>query len=137
MKEKYVTKRSKIARFGLFATRDIKRGELIVEYKGKKLLNGDVDFDDKRADHRYIIELNKKWCLDGNIKDNPAKFINHSCVPNSFYQTTGRRVLVNSLKKIKEGEEITVNYGKEYFEGFLKGICGCPKCSKKKCKPTI
>ena len=35
-----------------------------------------------------------------------------------------------SLKKIKEGEEITVNYGKEYFDGFLKGICGCAKCRK-------
>ena len=131
MKKNYRVGKSKISRFGVFATRDIDKHEFIVEYKGKKLLNSKVDYNEKMGNHRYLIDLNKKWCLDGNIKDNPAKYINHSCVSNSFYMTTGRRVLIFSHKKIKKGEEITVNYGKEYFDGFLKGICGCPKCGKK------
>ena len=131
MKKDYVVKRSAIARYGVFAERDYSKGEYIVEYKGKKMLNSDVNSDENKGNHRYIIELNNKWCLDGNIKNNPAKFINHSCVPNSEYMTTGRRVLIHAIKKIKKGEEITVNYGKEYFDEFLKGICGCPKCSKK------
>ena len=131
MKLNYKVKKSPIARYGVFAERDFNKGEYIIEYKGKKLLNSKVDVDESRGNHRYIIELNKKWCLDGNIKDNPAKFINHSCLPNSYYLTTGRRVLIFSLKKIRKGEEITVTYGKEYYDEFLKGVCGCPKCSKK------
>jgi uncharacterized protein len=134
MKEKFVTRRSDIARFGLFAARDIKKGEFIIEYKGDKILNKEMENTDKYADFRYIIELNDKWCLDGNIKNNPAKYINHSCLPNSYYQGTGRRVLIYATKNIKEGEEITVNYGKVYFNSFLKDVCGCPKCSKKRRK---
>ncbi len=134
MKEKFVTKRSKIARFGLFATRDIKKGEFIVEYKGKKIPNEEMENTDKYAEHRYIIELNDTWTLDGNIPGNPAKYVNHSCIPNSYYQSTGRRVLIISTKKIKKGEEITVNYGKVYFNSFLKNLCGCPKCAKKRTK---
>lgn len=131
MKASYVVKKSPIARFGVFADRDIKKGEFIVQYKGKPILNSILDDDESKGRHRYLIHLNKKWSLDGNIKDNPAKFINHSCLPNSQYLTTGRRVVIHATKNIKKGTEVTVNYGKEYFDEFLKDVCGCPKCKSK------
>ena len=122
-------KRSKIARFGMFAERDIKKGEFITEYKGEKLPNKIVDNEEAFFNKRYLFKLNKTYTLDGNIEDNPAKYINHSCKPNSKAYVTGRRVLIYSIKRIKEGEEITYHYGKNYFNRFLKGKCKCEKCS--------
>jgi hypothetical protein len=45
---------------------------------------------------------------------------------------SGRRVWIWSRKKIKAGEEIAYDYGKEYFEDIIKPMgCRCEKCSSK------
>lgn len=61
----------------------------------------------------------------------PISFINHSCQPNAIYRRFERFaesiVSVQTMRKIKAGEEITVSYGKHYFEGET---CLCSKCSR-------
>jgi len=35
-----------------------------------------------------------------------------------------------SIKVIKAGEEITIDYGKDYFDDFIKPVgCKCAKCA--------
>ena len=113
---------------GLFATEPIKKGKFIVEYTGKKLPNKIAD----ELDNRYLFEINSRWTLDGSTRRNTARYINHSCRPNAEAIVSGRRVWIWSKRSIKAGEEITYDYGREYFEDYIrpKG-CRCVKCSGK------
>jgi len=56
--------------------------------------------------------------------------MNHDCEPTASLvgkRVSGKyRVEVNARKDIRDGEEITIDYGPEFWE---KGRCPCPKCS--------
>lgn len=71
--------------------------------------------------------------IDGNVKGNIARFINHSCAPNCEADGPRGRVFILSIKSIKAGEELTYDYGKEYFDEYLKPKgCRCKKCVARK-----
>src|SRR3974377_1801079 len=53
---------------GLFATKPIKRGAYIATYRGRRI---------------PTEELNKRWSIDGSPRWNLARYINHSCRPNT------------------------------------------------------
>ena len=75
--------KSNIHRKGLSAARNIKKGERIIEYKGKKITHKQADEDIKYGYNiTYLFTLNKKYILDGDFKFNTARLINHSCNPN-------------------------------------------------------
>ena len=119
-------KKAKAGR-GLFTFSEIPKGTFLIEYCGKKL----SESEKYASNSKYLFEINNKITLDGYIKDNNAKFINHSCRPNSEFVIKRDKVYIQSLRKIKPGEEITVDYGPEYFKEYIKPIgCICSKCSK-------
>jgi hypothetical protein len=84
---------------------------------------------------RYLFEVNSKKTLDGKPAINKAGYINHSCLPNAEPEIYQSRVFIRSLKPIKKGEEIAYDYGDEYFKEYLKDVCSCPRCEKKRGKP--
>ena len=118
---------------GLFAIREIKKGELIVRYRGPKIRNEEAD---RRADrgNKYLYEVNNRWTIDGTNRKNVARYANHSCRPNAESDVLrGHKVVIRSIKKIQPGEEITYDYGKDYFNLILKPIgCLCEKCVEKR-----
>ncbi|MEP2775480.1 MAG: SET domain-containing protein-lysine N-methyltransferase [Luteolibacter sp.] len=111
---------SKIHGRGVYATRDIAAEEKIIEYVGEII---DKDESGTRgtaqAEHAeatgdaavYIFNLTKKYDIDGNVPWNTARLINHSCEPNCEAWQTGKRIFIHALKDIKEGEELTFDYG--------------------------
>ena len=116
---------------GLFATREIPKGVDIVRYSGPLIDSKDAD----ELDNRYLFEINGRWTIDGSPRKNVARYANHSCRPNaeSDVSSRKRRVMIKSIKKILPGEEITYDYGKDYFTTFLKPIgCKCVKCEEKR-----
>ena len=120
----YAVKRA-VTGLGLFATRPIRKDTRIVEYFGPRTPNEEVE----KSSGKYFFEINKRWSIDGSGRDNIARYINHSCVPNAAAIITKDRVWIWSERDIESGEEITYDYGKEYFEGIIKHIgCKCPKC---------
>ena len=127
----YEVKRTR-AGLGLFATRPIPKGKKIVEYTGPLIANDEVE----KSDRKYFFGVNKKWSIDGSPRTNIARYINHSCSPNAeAIVTQRRRVWIWSIKKIKPGEEIAYDYGKEYFEGIIEPMgCRCEKCGTAKSK---
>ena len=128
---RYVVKRTNTG-LGLFAVQPIAKGTRIIEYKGPLIPNEDVD---KRRG-KYFFGVNTKWTIDGSPRSNVARYINHSCKPNAEALISGRRVWIWSRKKIKAGEEIAYDYGKEYFEDIIKPMgCRCEKCGPKPRKP--
>jgi SET domain-containing protein len=61
-----------------------------------------------------------------------ARYINHSCRPNAKPVVRAGGIVFVALRTIAPGEEITYNYGREYFDYFLKETgCRCTSCRGK------
>ncbi len=111
---------------GLFTLEPIPKGKRIIEYTGPLVSN---EYVEKRYTGKYFFGVNSKWSVDGTPRSNTARYINHSCRPNSEAIITGRRVWIWSKRAIKAGEELSYNYGKDYFDIHLKpNGCRCEKC---------
>ncbi|HEU5069431.1 MAG TPA: SET domain-containing protein-lysine N-methyltransferase [Verrucomicrobiae bacterium] len=115
---------------GGFARCDIPAGTRVIEYVGER-----IDKAEARrrceADNRYIFYLNEAWDIDGDVPWNPARFLNHSCVPNceSELDEDAGRVWIIALRDIKAGEELSFNYGydlADYLDHPCR--CGAPGC---------
>src|SRR4051812_32993775 len=120
---------------GLFATKPIKKGTKIIRYFGR-LLDSRKKADDA-IENKYLFELNDRWTIDGSLRKNVARYINHACRPNaeSDVQPRKRRVIIRAIKNIEPGEEINYDYGTDYFKAYLKPIgCKCAACEKKRKK---
>jgi uncharacterized protein len=110
---------------GLFAREPIKRGVRVVEYTGRTLKPG----EEYTSRSKYLFEVTRTKTIDGAVKSNAARYINHSCAPNCRAENTGRRIYIVSRRRIEPGEELTYNYGKEYFDEHIKRKgCRCTKC---------
>ena len=120
---------------GLFATKPIKKGAKIVRYFGP-LLDSRKRKDDA-VENKYLFELNGRWTIDGSVRENVARYINHACRPNaeSDVMPRKRKVVIRAIKNIEPGEEINYDYGTDYFKAYLKPIgCKCAACEKKRKK---
>ena len=73
--------------------------------------------------------LDEEFDLDGNVEWNPARFLNHSCAPNSEAVCEDGRVWIVGLRDIQPGEEITFNYGYDLAD-YDEHPCQCraPEC---------
>lgn len=120
---------------GLFATEKIKKGTKIIRYFGPMLDSKNKKHDD--IDNKYLFEINNRWTIDGSVRKNIARYINHACRPNaeSDVNSRKRKVVIRAIKTIQPGEEINYDYGTDYFKIFLKPIgCKCDHCEKKRAK---
>ena len=111
---------------GLFTSRAIPRDVKIIEYVGPIITTEEAN----RKGGKYLFELDKDHAIDGSARSNTARYINHSCRPNAKGYTTGRRIWIWSIRAIKPGEEITINYGKEYLDEHIQQ-CKCAKCERR------
>src|ERR1700675_2862697 len=120
---------------GLFATQPIKKGTKIARYFGP-LLDSKKKKDDA-IENKYLFELNNRWTIDGSVRKNVARYINHACKPNaeSDVKPRKRKVFIRAIKNIEPGDEINYDYGTDYFKAYLKPIgCKCVACEKKRKK---
>jgi uncharacterized protein len=120
---------------GLFATKPIKKGAKIARYLGP-LLDSRKKKDDA-IENKYLFELNGRWTIDGSVRENIARYINHACKPNaeSDVRPRKRKVVIRAIRNIEPGEEINYDYGTDYFKAYLKPIgCKCAACEKKRKK---
>lgn len=139
---------------GVRATKAIRKGEIIIEYLGeiinegerkkreaKDIENGDAtnyflqltvpDNEDEEEDEDEDGDDNSLF-IDAKQRGNLARFLNSSCDPNaeavSFY---GEDYLpwigIVAIKNIPAGEELTWNYGTKFFEGE-ECKCGAESC---------
>lgn len=128
MKYPKVQVKKSFAGFGLFAAEDIKKDTRIIQYIGKIISNQEAD----RKPNRYIFEIDEKRSIDGSPRYNIARYANHSCKPNGItatYPGARDKIYIEARRNIKKGEEITIDYGKEYTSVYIKkGDCMCSQC---------
>ena len=120
---------------GLFATKPIKKGTRIIRYFGPLLDSKKKDED--AIENKYLFELTNRWTIDGSVRENVARYINHACKPNaeSDVKPRKRKVFIRAIRNIEPGDEINYDYGTDYFKAYLKPIgCKCDACEKKRKK---
>jgi hypothetical protein len=129
MKEikKYLVKKSATG-LGLFSNIQIAKGEFVIEYTGKVMTSKEAN----EKGGKYLFEINSRTTIDGSGRENLARYINHSCRPNCEATIKNKQIIIRSIKEIKPGDELTYNYGKEYFNEYIKPFgCKCAYCKKK------
>src|SRR5262245_46558159 len=115
---------------GLFATAPIAKGALIVEYSGPRISTPEARAREVKRGARYMFEINSRWTVDGSTRRNIGRYANHSCWPNAESVLVNGKVMLRAKRATEPGEEITYDYGREYFELFIKPKgCRCAKCS--------
>ena len=147
MPRKIVARKSPIHGNGVFAAAPIRKGERVIEYKGRRRTHEEVDNDvggDVDSGHTFLFTLNDDWVIDASYEGNDARWINHSCDPkcealieeDEGGDSRKDRVFIEAIRDIRPGEELSYNYGITLAERHtprLKKIwaclCGSPKCT--------
>lgn len=120
-------KESKIEGKGVFAVRDFKKGEVVIDWSTCSDVLTKEQMENMPAHKkRYVSYLSKGKYV---FFKSPGKYVNHSCDSNTK-SLNGCDVAV---KNIKKGEEITADYVREKVPG-LNMEC---KCGSEKCRGTI
>ena len=140
----YKLRKSPIQGRGAFATREIRRGERIVEYKGEHITSKEADrrYPLPKAGehhHTFLFELDNGMVVDAAVEGNSARFINHSCSPNSESVIVDDRVFIEAIRTIKPGEEIVYDYNyilDEPHSPANKKMYPCA-CGARNCRGTI
>ena len=124
---KMIVKKSS-AGLGLFADQDLKKEEFLIEYHGEKLTHEESN----ERGGKYLFTLNDLWVIDGSARSNIARYFNHACTPNvEAVIEDDAHIMFYALRDIKKGEELTFDYGEEYFDDIISKIgCKCRSCYK-------
>jgi hypothetical protein len=107
---------------GVFASRDILPGEVILDIEGPI-----IDFaETKRRGPRecMAIQIGPNRYIDTQP---PGVFVNHSCEPNAGIRKNRNLV---ALRKIRQGQEIRYDYSTtmEEHSFTMQCLCGAPTC---------
>lgn len=128
--KRFVVRRSTGRGLGLYTTVPFKKGDFVIEYTGEKIPTPLAD----TLTTRYLFEIDEKWTIDGSARGNIARYINHSCDANCETEISeDDKILITAVKKIFPGDELTYDYGDEYFDEFIRPDgcrCGAATCKK-------
>lgn len=120
-----IIKKSKINGRGIFANKDFKKGEIVIQWKiGKVFTKKEIESLPKDK-QKYKNHIGRNKYI---IANPPEGLVNHSCDPNTFVKNNSDV----ALRDIKRGEEIVSDYTKE--GAATSFVCNC---GKKNCKNKI
>lgn len=133
------TRRSGVHGNGVFAVQDIPKGETLIEYKGEVIDWKEAlrrhPHDPAQPNHTFYFHIDDKRVIDGGVKGNAARWINHSCEPNCEADEHKGRIFIKALRDIAAGEELNYDYGLVIDEPYTPQLladfpcwCGCASC---------
>ncbi|HEX4970713.1 MAG TPA: SET domain-containing protein-lysine N-methyltransferase [Steroidobacteraceae bacterium] len=128
---------------GVYATRAIKKGTRIVEYLGERITHAEADrrYARKGDDdgHTFLFIASRRTVIDAGVNGNAARFINHSCDPNCETVIENGRVFIESIRRIKPGEELGYDYQLTWEstdDPVELALYAC-RCGAKRCRGTM
>jgi len=109
---------------GVFATRDIRKDELIAEFRGPRIKIPDMTgIPDEVWSHFFNVGVDEYI-----IAREPAVRTNHSCDPNAGIADDHFLI---AMRDIAEGEQVTFDYSVITADNWkLECRCGSPACRK-------
>jgi len=112
--KKIVRRRSSVHGHGVFAAEPITKNTRIVDYAGRLLRNGAAcearEEQHQRRGELWVFRVNRAWSRDASVGGNIARFINHSCTPNCYFQVIDRTIWIRAARNIRAGEELSYDY---------------------------
>jgi SET domain-containing protein len=123
-------RRSKLHGFGVFAAQAINKNTRIIDYAGELIRNDQSEAREERYLKDgciWVFRVNTRWSRDAAVDGNIARFINHSCRPNCWFEIVGRTIWIRASRRIRAGEELTYDYA-TIGERTIPCRCraGCP-----------
>jgi uncharacterized protein len=110
---------------GLFTTKPIKEDQRVIEYRGEIIKWKDYSERVKANKDGYLFFVRRDHCIDAwNTPQYKARYANDAAglvkvkglKNNCVYETEGDRCWIVATRDIKAGEEIFVDYTKEYWD---------------------
>lgn len=153
MTRRLVVRRSPIHGNGVYAATDLPADTTLIQYKGRLITHAQADRyygDGADTGHTFLFTLNDRYIIDANVDGNAARWINHSCAPNcravveesESGDPRKDRVLIEAIRDIKPGEELTYDYGivldvpyTARLKKLWQCLCGAPNCTGTLLKP--
>jgi SET domain-containing protein len=130
---KIVRRRSEVHGHGVFAAESIAKNTRIIDYAGELVRNGEeCEAREERylkAGCTWVFRVNRSWSRDAAVGGNIARFINHSCTPNCWFEIVDKTIWIRAARNIRRGEELTYDYA---IVGERTIPCRCrPGCPNK------
>lgn len=131
--------------WGVRTLRNIRKGSFIAEYAG--VMTESKDDDPFVESVWYSFDITSEdgptnFFIDASKKGNVSRFINHGCSPNLiamhvFYDDNnpimGAHICFYASGDIDEMEELTFDYGSDYWRAKLKKGIEC-ECASRQCE---
>jgi uncharacterized protein len=136
---KIQVKKSGVHGKGVFAARDILKGETLIEYVGEIISAQEAEdrhpHDPSDPNHTFYFQIDDDKVIDALHGGNSARWINHSCAPNCKPEVIDGRVFIKAKKDIAAGSELNYDYGLIIDEPMSKKLkaqypcwCGSANC---------
>jgi len=140
-RQNVVLARSKIAGLGLYAARDLEKGQMIIEYIGEIIRSDLTDIREKKYEATnhgiYMFRLDDDRVVDATLSGGVARYINHSCGPNCVTETVDVNgdwhIIIFANKRIPRGEELAYDYKFDFSDDSITKLpcmCGAANCRK-------
>lgn len=116
---------------GLFTTKPIKKGTKIIEYRGEIIEWKEYRKRVKEEKDGYLFFIRRNKCIDAyNTPQYKARYANDAngivrvkgLKNNAQYEIHNDRCYIVATRDIKAGEEIFVDYTKEYWDAIRFNI---------------
>jgi SET domain-containing protein len=127
---KLVRRRSRVHGYGVFAKEPINKNTRIVDYAGELVRNSECGAREEQYLAEgciWIFRINRTWSRDAAVGGNVARFINHACRPNCWFEIADKTIWIRASRRIRAGEELTYDYA-TVGERTIPCRCrpGCP-----------
>jgi hypothetical protein len=114
-------------------------GTRIIEYMGQRITHEEASrrHEDTPGDaiHVVLFAVDDRTVIDGAVRGNEARFINHSCEPSCQAVEDAGRIFIEALRDILPGEELTYDYALDLEGRHTRAVkarypchCGTPRC---------
>lgn len=126
---KVAVKESSINGMGVFASKHIAKGELVLAIDDSRVLTLELPLDESKGEFEYHCD----YLAGGKVvlMQFPERHINHSCDPNTFVKTILGVRYVFALRPIAPDEEVTYDYCINSSGNTLwQCNCGSLRCRK-------
>jgi SET domain-containing protein len=98
---------------GVFAVEAIRQGTRIIDYAGELIRADESEAREDRYSAEgciWVFRVNKAWSRDAHVDGNIARFINHACEPNCYFEVVDKTIWIRARRDIRRGEELTYDY---------------------------
>jgi SET domain-containing protein len=99
--------------WGVFADQPINKNTRIIDYAGELIRNDRCGAREARYLAKgciWVFRVNQRWSRDAAVGGNIARFINHACRPNCWFDVVDATIWIRASRRIGKGEELTYDY---------------------------